>query len=325
MESVPSGHMTVWSVSTSLSGPEPLVSVIVPTYNHAAFLARALESVLNQEAEFPIEILVGNDASTDDTGMILDALVRKHPSQIRAYHARSNQGVHANFSNLYAAARGRYVAWIEGDDYWTDSAKLRLQVEFLEAHPEVVLSFHPVAILDDSGSVLCDATNQTDPELSGLERITRFNYVYTASVLFRNKVLTTLPSWMSSLPLGDWPLFILLAEHGKLALMHRTMAVYWKHAGGVWSSRSELSRLECTVQVAEICLKELGHHGLSDCIFKTSRTIARQSLEAWNLPNALRYFYKCLRVAITRPEILMEWRRKRARKSKRIRNDQRNG
>jgi glycosyltransferase involved in cell wall biosynthesis len=313
MENSPSGHMCAWSASASLTGPEPLVSVIVPTYNHAAYLPRTLDSVLAQQAEFPVEILVGNDASTDDTGTILDGFVARHPAQIRAFHARLNLGAHANFSNLYASARGRYIAWIEGDDYWTDPAKLRLQVEFLEAHPEVVLSFHPVAVLDDSGAVLCDSTNQTDPELSGLERITRFNYVYTASVLFRNRIITTLPSWMSPLPLGDWPLFILLAEHGKLALMRRTMAVYRKHAGGVWSSRSELSRLESTVQVAEACLKELAHPGLSDCIFKTSRTIARLSLTAWNLPLALRYIYKCVRVAMANPKILIEWRRKRTR------------
>lgn len=305
------GHMNVWSASASLSGPEPLVSVIVPTYNHAAFLSRALKSVLEQEAEFPLEILVGNDASTDDTGTILDSFVALHPNRIRAFHAQINQGAYANFSNLYATARGRYVAWVEGDDYWIDPAKLRLQVEFLETHPEVVLSFHPVTIMDDSGSILCAATNQTDPEISGLERITRFNYLYTASVLFRNRIVKALPGWMSRLPLGDWPFFILLAEHGQLALMRHTMAVYWKHPGGVWSSRSQLSRLESTVNVAEVCLKELGHPGLHDCIFKTSRAVVRLSLQSGRFPKAIRYICKCLGVVMANPDILLKCRRKK--------------
>lgn len=304
--------MSKWSASASLSGPEPLVSVIMPTYNHAAYISRALKSVLDQEAGFPVEILVGNDASTDETGIIIDEFVTRHPDRVRVFHAHSNQGAHANFSNLYAAARGRYVAWIEGDDYWTDPAKLRVQVDYLESHPEVVLSFHPVAIVDESGAVVCEATNQSDPELSSLDRITRFNYVHTVSVLFRNRAVTALPDWMSSLPLGDWPLFILLAEHGKLALQRRTMAVYWRHAGGVWSSRSELSRLEGTVQVAEACLRQLGHPGLHDCVFKTSRTIVRESLRAGKRLNALRYLCKCLRIAITRPEILKGLLYKRA-------------
>jgi glycosyltransferase involved in cell wall biosynthesis len=291
--------------------PAPLVSILIPTFNHEPFLAQALESALAQITSFPVEILVGNDASTDDTGRILDAFATRFPDRIRAFHAPVNVGGHANFSQLYAAARGQYIALLEGDDYWTDPAKLQLQVDHLATHPACSLCFHQVEIRDEIGTSPVTLSNPSDPLITGLSRITRFNYIHTASVVFRNHLIPGLPPWVYHLPLGDWPLFILLAEHGELHLIRKPMAAYRVQSSSVWASRTQLSRLISTVHVAEVCLRHLGHPGFRDCIFKTSRTIARIARTNHNPRQWLAYTLKCAHMAIVQPSIIRTLRKKK--------------
>ena len=294
--------------------PAPLVSILIPTFNHEPFLAQALESALAQITSFPVEILVGNDASTDGTGRILDAFASRFPDRIRAFHAPVNVGGHANFSQLYAAARGQYIALLEGDDYWTNPSKLQLQVDHLATHPACSLCFHQVEIRDEIGTSPITLSNPSDPLITGLSRITRFNYIHTASVVFRNHLIPGLPPWVYHLPLGDWPLFILLAEHGELHLIRKSMAAYRVQSSSVWASRTQLSRLISTVHVAEVCLRHLGHPGFRDCIFKTSRTVARIARANHNPRQWLAYTVKCTHMAIVQPGILLAlWKKKRRR------------
>lgn len=292
--------------------PDPLVSILIPTFNHEPFLAQALESALAQVTSFPIEILVGNDASTDGTGRILDTYASRFPDRIRAFHAPVNVGGHANFSQLYAAARGQYIALLEGDDYWTDPAKLQLQVDHLATHPTCSLCFHQVEIRDEIKANPVTLSNPSDPLVSNLSRITRFNYVHTASVVFRNHLIPGIPAWVYHLPLGDWPLFILLAEQGELHLIRKPMAVYRVQNNSVWASRTQLGRLISTVHVAEVCLRHLRHPGFRDCIFKTSRTIARIARANRQPRQWLTYTAKCAHMAIVQPSILGTlWKKKR--------------
>ncbi len=277
------------------------MSVLIPTFNHGAFLAQAIASALAQVTLFPVEILVGNDASTDQTGRILDDFAARYPGRIRAFHAPTNMGGHANFTQLYAAARGQYIALLEGDDYWIDPSKLQLQIDHLNAHPACCLCFHQVEIRDEIGDAPPRLSNPSDPLVSGLSRITRFNYIHTASVVFRNHLIKGLPSWVYHLPLGDWPLFILLAEHGELHLIRKPMAVYRLQGGSVWASRDQLSRLVSTVHVAEVCLRHLGHPGFRDCISKTSRTIASMAIANRSPGQWLVYTAKRARMALGRP------------------------
>jgi len=118
---------------------EPLVSVSMITYNHNPYIIRAIEGVLCQETSFPIELLIGEDCSTDGTREIVFDYAQRFPDRIRLLTAESNVGAKANIRRVYAAARGKYMAWCEGDDYWHDPGKLQMQVDFLESHPEYVM------------------------------------------------------------------------------------------------------------------------------------------------------------------------------------------
>ena len=98
---------------------DPKVSVCILTYNHEKYIAQAVESALQQRTTFPVEILIGEDCSTDRTRDIVAELGRRHPDRVGLHLAEKNQGGGRNFCNLFAQSRGQYVIILEGDDYWT--------------------------------------------------------------------------------------------------------------------------------------------------------------------------------------------------------------
>ena len=128
---------------------EPVVSVLVITYNQAKFVEHALESVLGQETAFPIEILVGDDCSTDGTSGIITQFTAD--SRLRVFQRPCNLGATKNLYDLQTRARGRYIAYLEGDDYWKQPDKLQKQVEFLEKHKEYIGCTHRCEIVDENG------------------------------------------------------------------------------------------------------------------------------------------------------------------------------
>ena len=121
------------------------VSVLCATYNHEEYLRQTLDSFLNQKTDFPFEVLVNDDASTDSTGDIIREYAAKYPDVIRPFYQKEN--LYSRRINLYdvvffPACRGEYIAVCEGDDYWNDPEKLQLQVDWLDAHPEYSACVH---------------------------------------------------------------------------------------------------------------------------------------------------------------------------------------
>lgn len=127
-------------------------SVIVLTYNHEKYVAKALDSILAQKTDFPFEILVGDDASADSTPEILQNYQRRYPDIIRLFLHKTNGGATANAYPLFFEAKGDYIATCEGDDFWLTENKLQQQVAFLEAHPEYIGCSHPCIVVDQDGT-----------------------------------------------------------------------------------------------------------------------------------------------------------------------------
>jgi glycosyltransferase involved in cell wall biosynthesis len=117
----------------------PLVSVKMITYNHEPYISQAIEGVLKQKTDFPIELIIGEDCSTDRTREIVLEYQKKYPNKIRVLISESNIGGNKNSKRVYAACRGKYVAYCEGDDYWHNPDKLQIQIGYMEAHTEVGL------------------------------------------------------------------------------------------------------------------------------------------------------------------------------------------
>lgn len=119
----------------------PLVSVVTITYNHEPWIARTIEGVLSQKVDFPLEMVIAEDCSTDGTRAVCERYAEAHPDIIRLLPSERNLGIIPNERRAMAAARGKYIAFCEGDDYWTEPSKLQRQVDFLESHPDYSVCF----------------------------------------------------------------------------------------------------------------------------------------------------------------------------------------
>lgn len=128
----------------------PLVSICCITYNHAQFIRKCLDGFLMQQTDFPIEILIHDDCSTDGTTEIIREYKAKYPELIFPLYEEENQYQQGKAGEIdfynYRRARGKYIAYCEGDDYWIDPLKLQKQVDFMEANPEYSVCFHDYVV-----------------------------------------------------------------------------------------------------------------------------------------------------------------------------------
>ncbi len=222
------------------------VSVVLITYNHARFIRQALDSVLDQKTDFDYEVIVSEDCSTDDTRPILFEYQQRFPDKIRLLLSQKNQNDNEVLTRAIDAARGDYIALLDGDDYWTSSQKLQKQVDFLEANRHCAICFHNVQViyetesksphpfhLENSAEKISAGIPKT---VSTLADLVRTNFMATCSVMFRARLFDDFPSWFREFPFGDWPLHILNAEHGDIGYIDEIMGVYRIHSGGVWAA-----------------------------------------------------------------------------------------
>ena len=126
---------------------KPKVTIICITYNHEKFIAEALDSFLMQKTDFPFEVIVGEDCSSDRTTEIVRQYARNYPDIIKPVFQKNNVGPYQNTLSAYKQIQGEYVINNEGDDYFSDPLKLQKQVDFLDSHPEYSICFHPVKVI----------------------------------------------------------------------------------------------------------------------------------------------------------------------------------
>lgn len=142
---------------------EPIVSVRMSTYNHEPYIAQAIEGVVTQETEYPFELIIGEDCSTDRTREIVFEYQKKYPDIIRVIAWDKNVGMRKNGRRAYMACRGKYIAICEGDDYWHHPGKLQKQIDFLENHPDYGM-VHSDAdyVVVETGKVTCNVNRSTN-------------------------------------------------------------------------------------------------------------------------------------------------------------------
>src|SRR6267154_2103125 len=118
------------------------VSVVLITYNHEAYVAQAIETVMSQQTDFEYELIISEDCSTDRTREIIQEYQRRYPERIRLFLSEHNVNDNSVWTRAWTAARGRYIATLDGDDYWTSPDKLQRQRNFLDVHKEYSACFH---------------------------------------------------------------------------------------------------------------------------------------------------------------------------------------
>lgn len=130
---------------------EMILSIVIVTYNHEKYIRQALDSVLMQKMNFTYEILIGDDASADQTPYIIEEYAKKN-TNITAIYRKENVGANYNAYDLLQRTKGRYIAFLDGDDYWTDEYKLQIQVDYMENHPQYSGCTHRFGIVDEEGN-----------------------------------------------------------------------------------------------------------------------------------------------------------------------------
>ena len=224
-------------VAEQPSHENPRVSVDMITYNHEKFIVQAIESVLMQETDFPVELIIGEDCSTDGTRRIVKVYAEKYPNVIRALLPEHNLGMLKNGTEVMRACRGKYVAYCEGDDYWTDPEKLQRQVDLMEAHPELALCHHTVNYVTWEGGrmkVLKTFPPESDRVTRQASDLIGRNFIQTCSLVVRRAYLPARDAGFQSLKLGDWPMCYLAAEHGGIGFLDTVMADYRVHGNNTW-------------------------------------------------------------------------------------------
>ena len=218
-----------------------LVSICCITYNHEKYIAQAMEGFLMQKTNFKYEILVGEDCSTDGTKKIVEQYCRQYPDLIKPVFFEKNVGARKNGILTREKATGKYMAFCEGDDYWTDPYKLQKQVDFLENNPDYIICCHYSKVVDENDKLIYVDKSPKPLEYSyedmflGRKRETR-----TASMLFRNAgEIRDLANkqWFLNCYNGDkfYKLFLTAETKKKIYVLPEVMSCYRIHEGGVWS------------------------------------------------------------------------------------------
>ncbi|MBK8949470.1 MAG: glycosyltransferase family 2 protein [Flavobacteriales bacterium] len=229
----------------SSPGVQPLVSVLVCTYQHGPYIAACLESIKAQRTSFPIEVLVGEDGSTDGTGAECDRVVAGDP-RFRVHHWGDGprwriEGCptgRRSFMRLYAMARGRYVHFIDGDDGWLDPLKLQRQVDLLDADPGCIGSYHQTAVKDEEGRLMHPWRDPL-PERMHLEQVVGLRAPFhPGSFLWRDTpIVRTLITSDGGWRAGSFDMwfFASAATQGHLRAVDGELSYYTRHGQGLSS------------------------------------------------------------------------------------------
>ena len=223
----------------------PLVSVLLVTYNQEAYVRRAIEGVLTQVTDFPVELVIGEDASIDNTRQICEEYAAIFPEKIRLLPERENLGLNWNFLRTFALCKGKYIAYLEGDDWWIANDKLQKQVDVLEGADDVVLAHTNFKLFDLESKKYQDrliryegqCIRELQAGLSGglAEFRGAFRPMKTSTVCYRRDVMQTILDEARFLfsnpefPTQDFQLFQEMSLRGRFAFIDEDTTVILLH------------------------------------------------------------------------------------------------
>jgi glycosyltransferase involved in cell wall biosynthesis len=208
---------------------KPLVSICVVSYQHKNYIEKCLEGILKQQVNFPVEIIIHDDASTDGTVDIIQTYVKKHKGLIKTIFQTENQlskGIKPMIEYVYPKTKGKYVALCDGDDYWTDSYKLKKQINILERSSDISLCFHNSSTLIDNRLQKRKIYYKSKIAKNGTIIKQGGSFVPTSSIVFRKHILENLPSWFFQVSTGDYFIVLINLYYGKIFFLNVEMSIY---------------------------------------------------------------------------------------------------
>lgn len=297
---------------------KPLVSVVVISYNHEPYIKECLDGIISQKTNFPIEILVNDDCSTDNTAIIIKEYENEYPTIFRCLYQTENlysKGIHPWFDILFPIARGKYIALCEGDDYWIDPYKLQKQVDFLETHKEygfigATCLIRQENTISKEKNIYLNNPHKIEDKYELYENVFKNFAIYgpptrTVSLLFLRDLLN------DEKPIGDYTLQAVLAYKSKFAMLNEECCIYRRHSTGVSNAQDDKSRIAYTKwfinqkkflnqRFPNEC--NFNHDELNDILYYLKLTIAIRDFkykEAFKFKNSIKsikyrnkFFYK---------------------------------
>ena len=253
----------------------PLVSITVATYQHVKYIKQFLDGLLMQKTNLLYEVIIGEDGSVDGTQEICKEYAEKYPDKIRLYirDRRLSQFVAENgkvtrFNGIWnrMSARGKYIAWCEGDDYWTDPLKLQKQVDFLEGHPEYGLCYTKVRYYHQ-------ATKRFIKTWGGpytcFDDLFKQNTIPTLTVLLRrnlyNQYITEIQPEQQHWKMGDYPMWLWFAHESSIKLIPDVTGVYRVLANSASHSKSFNEHAQFILSTYDIRLFYANKYRMEDC------------------------------------------------------------
>ncbi len=229
---------------------EPLASIIVLAYNQEKYIVHTLEGLLMQRTSFPYEIIVHDDASTDETADIIRTYALNNPDIIRPIFQHENKyslyGINFQFEHVFSKARGKYIAMCAGDDYWIDPLKLQKQVDFLEKNPSFGMVHTKAVIYNEEENRFEGAHGY---EVNDFESLLTENSIATLTVCLRISLLNqylkeinpiTHTKWKAE----DFPIWLWFINHSKIKFLDDITCVYRKHEQSISHNKDDVKNLE---------------------------------------------------------------------------------
>lgn len=260
-----------------------MLSVIITTYNHANYLREAVDSVLRQRVTFPMEILIGEDCSTDSTPLIAQEYAQRYPKMVRIITSEHNVGARANYRRTIAAAQGRYIALLDGDDYFTDEDKLQMQVARLEADADIGMCYTRSERIDEQGRRTLYPTGECS---TSFEAMLRRNPAENCTVVARRALVEEYyrevrpeehPEWLTD----DLPMWLWFAAKSRYVGIDKTTAVHRVLTYSVSHNPDYRKKIAFCDSLSEISLwydREYNH-----CRLRHELQLSKQNTALWVL------------------------------------------
>ena len=238
----------------------PIVTTMITAYNHRPYLKKAIESAIVQKGEFIHEVLVADDCSTDGTAELLDELQKTYPGEFTVLPTPRNLGIADNMRRCFAAAKGKYIAVLEGDDYWIMPWKLNRQVRFLENNPECSMVFSRIKLLDEKTGKfsLLPRQHGLKSKLTGEDFIRDPNQNLIANFsccMFVASIVKDLPELIYSARVNEISMSFYLEQKGPIGFLPDIMSVYRLHTGSTWSTADRRNQLMSGIRCREVALQ----------------------------------------------------------------------
>ena len=238
----------------------PVVSICCITYNHEKYIEETIDSFLMQETDFPFEVVIGEDCSTDNTRKIVEKYKEMYPNIIKLIVSENNVGMQANGQRTMDACKGEYIAACEGDDYWMDAEKLQIQKDFLESNPEYIICYTDVEAFNENG-IIQDYIGGATKDLTA-DELKKATPINTLTTMYRNIMKDKFSAEFKASKYGDLFIWSILGYYGKGKYLPQIKpARYRVHSGGVHSGASQIDKYDNTLITYALLLsyhKKLG-------------------------------------------------------------------